>query len=191
MSLDSLRIRRRHDQRGQGLVEFAVVLPVFLLAIFGLLDVGRLVYTNSALSQAAREGARLGATEAGRIGAVGPACVADPSLVGTSNPGAQVCPADVATFKNHIVGAVNRMVVNMGPISVVHISCDSDGSGPSIEWSEGAGGNGCHDGSGNPIAATGQLVSVRVQYTYEPLTPIISSLISSVPLSGSASMIIH
>jgi Flp pilus assembly protein TadG len=42
------------------LVEFALVLPVFLLMFFGLIDIGRYVYTANALSQAAREGARFG-----------------------------------------------------------------------------------------------------------------------------------
>ena len=51
-------------QYGQALVEFTLAIPLFALAMFGLLDVGKLVYTNSVLSQAAREGARLGATEA-------------------------------------------------------------------------------------------------------------------------------
>ena len=50
----------RHAIQGQArrLVEFALVLPVFLLMLFGLIDVGRYVYMNSVLSQAAREGAR-------------------------------------------------------------------------------------------------------------------------------------
>ena len=46
----------------------------------------------------------------------------------------------------------------------------------------------CDDGAGNSIAATGDLVSVRVELTYQPITPIIGSLLGSVSLSGSASM---
>ncbi len=57
---------RASSRTGQTLVEFALVLPVFLVVLFGLLDVGRYVYMNSVLSQAAREGARLGA--AGQVG---------------------------------------------------------------------------------------------------------------------------
>ena len=67
------------------------MLPVFLLLVFGLLDVGRLVYTNAALSQAAREGARLAATEAARIGQVQGACVDAPGEITVTNPGAYVC----------------------------------------------------------------------------------------------------
>jgi hypothetical protein len=170
-------------------VEFALVLPVFLLAVFGLLDVGRLVYTNSALSQAAREGARLGATEAARIGASSPACVDDASFIGAANPGAQVCPANVDALKSHVVDAVNRMAVGLGPITAIHISCNGADLSPSGEWTEASGGNGCRDGAGNPISASGDVVSVRIEYTYSPITPIVSSLLGTLSLSGSATMV--
>jgi Flp pilus assembly protein TadG len=51
-------VKRRERARGQGLVEFAVVLPVIVLVIFGILDLGRGVFTYNALSQAARQGSR-------------------------------------------------------------------------------------------------------------------------------------
>ncbi len=52
---------RKRRTRGQALVEFALVIPMFLLLIFGIVDLGRYVYTNNALNQAAREAARVGA----------------------------------------------------------------------------------------------------------------------------------
>ena len=58
----------RRRRRGQSLVEFALVLPIFLLVLFGLIDVGRYVYMNTMLSQAAREGARVASVEASWIG---------------------------------------------------------------------------------------------------------------------------
>ena len=50
--------------RGQALVEFSLVFPLVLLLIFGLIDIGRLVYAHNALSEAAREGARYGSVQA-------------------------------------------------------------------------------------------------------------------------------
>jgi Flp pilus assembly protein TadG len=44
--------------RGQGLVEFALALPVFLLLTLGVIELGWLVYTNHTLANATREGAR-------------------------------------------------------------------------------------------------------------------------------------
>ena len=52
---------RTGRERGQALVEFALVFPVFLLLFFGVIDIGRLVYVNNAVAQAAREGSRWGA----------------------------------------------------------------------------------------------------------------------------------
>jgi hypothetical protein len=45
---------------GQSLVEWALILPVFLLVIMAIIDFGRVTYTFSALFNAVREGARYG-----------------------------------------------------------------------------------------------------------------------------------
>jgi hypothetical protein len=187
---------RRDGQTGQGLVEMAMVLPVFMLAVFGLFDVGRLVYTNSALSQAAREGARLAATEAAWVGLTGSACVHHASEIDEDAPGQFVCPQTVADFQADVLEAVNRMTVTLGPVSDVQLSCNAGtlaDPAPTGDWTDepGGGGNGCQGSGGAAIGAQGELVSVRVEYTYEPMTPIVTSLLGSVPLSGSATMVIH
>lgn len=48
-------------QRGQTLVEFLLVMPLVLMFVFMVFDVGRAVYYSSVLRNAAREGARFGA----------------------------------------------------------------------------------------------------------------------------------
>jgi len=45
-------------QYGQELVEFALVLPLLLLIVFGVLDLGRLFHSSITMTNAAREGAR-------------------------------------------------------------------------------------------------------------------------------------
>jgi Flp pilus assembly protein TadG len=45
--------------RGSVAVEFALLLPVLLLIIFGVIDFGRMINAQITLTQAAREGARL------------------------------------------------------------------------------------------------------------------------------------
>jgi len=70
--------RRPADPRaGQSLVEFAIVLPIFLLLLFGLIDIGRFVYSVNALGEAAREGTRFGSVGASTQGCAGPreACI--------------------------------------------------------------------------------------------------------------------
>lgn len=46
--------------RGQALVEFALIVPIFLLLLFALLDFGRVVFAQQTITQDAREGARAG-----------------------------------------------------------------------------------------------------------------------------------
>jgi Flp pilus assembly protein TadG len=47
------------SQRSQSLTEFALVAPVLLMMIFGIVDLGRVVYFIATLNQAANEGARV------------------------------------------------------------------------------------------------------------------------------------
>lgn len=49
----------RRDERGQAIVETALVLPILILVLLGLFDFGRAVYAFNAISNAARDGARL------------------------------------------------------------------------------------------------------------------------------------
>ena len=49
-------------ERGQSLVEFALVVPVFLLLMFGIIDFGRLFFSQMTLQHAMREAGRFGVT---------------------------------------------------------------------------------------------------------------------------------
>lgn len=49
---------RRQRAKAQALVEFALVLPIFLLILFVIFDFGRAIYAYNAISNAAREGGR-------------------------------------------------------------------------------------------------------------------------------------
>jgi Flp pilus assembly protein TadG len=47
-----------HRRRGQALVEFALVLPIFLIMLMAVVDIGRAIWAQNSLAAAAREGAR-------------------------------------------------------------------------------------------------------------------------------------
>ncbi|CAN5263079.1 hypothetical protein BH18CHL2_BH18CHL2_03640 [soil metagenome] len=51
------------DQAGQSLVEIALVMPLLLLMILGLADLGRAFYYTTAITNAAREGALFAARQ--------------------------------------------------------------------------------------------------------------------------------
>ena len=54
----------RETQRGQSLVELALVLPVLVILLLGLVDLGRLFYAYTGITGAAAEGAAYGAARA-------------------------------------------------------------------------------------------------------------------------------
>ncbi|MEW6524831.1 MAG: TadE/TadG family type IV pilus assembly protein [Bacillota bacterium] len=54
----------RRSRSGQATVEMALVLPVLLLVLFGIVESGRLVHAHLLLQHATREGVRLGITGA-------------------------------------------------------------------------------------------------------------------------------
>ena len=53
--------RMRKSEAGQSMVEMALVLPILLLLVGGIMDFGWLFYNQLALTNAAREGARYAA----------------------------------------------------------------------------------------------------------------------------------
>ena len=64
--------KRRHSFLGQSLVELAIILPLFLLLLFGIIEFGRALYQWYALYRAAWSGARTAAmAAASQIDSVG------------------------------------------------------------------------------------------------------------------------
>ena len=53
-----MRFRDRHGERGAAAVEFALILPVLILLVMGLIEYSRVFNIQISLSNAAREGAR-------------------------------------------------------------------------------------------------------------------------------------
>lgn len=69
-------MQRRRDERGAAVVEFALILPILVLFVFGIVEFGRAYSARIELTGAVREGARavalgkdgIAATEAGAPG---------------------------------------------------------------------------------------------------------------------------
>jgi Flp pilus assembly protein TadG len=55
---------RREGEKGQNLVEFAMVVPIFLILVFAIVDFGMGFHAWITVTNAAREGARIGAVGA-------------------------------------------------------------------------------------------------------------------------------
>ena len=52
------------DKDGQSIIEFALVLPILLLVLFGITEFGRAIMVTNVLHTASREGARLAVVSA-------------------------------------------------------------------------------------------------------------------------------
>jgi Flp pilus assembly protein TadG len=50
----------RKDQRGASAVEFAIVLPLLVVFVFGIIEFGLVLYDKAVVTNASREGARAG-----------------------------------------------------------------------------------------------------------------------------------
>jgi hypothetical protein len=165
----------RRTARGQGLAEFALVLPVFFLIFFGLIDLGSFAFTNNVMSEAAREGARVAAAQAGWIGNP----TGDPSCNAAGGP---VCPSALQ-FTTNVTNAVRAASSGLTSTVTVYVRCDAAGTTPPTgAWTTGS----CSSNN-----AKNNLVSVRIEYTVRALTPIGQSIIGGRVQSGSATMVIN
>jgi Flp pilus assembly protein TadG len=53
---------KKMNNYGQALVEFALVLPILLILVFGITEFGRYLYLKNTATNGARQGARVAAT---------------------------------------------------------------------------------------------------------------------------------
>ena len=88
--------------RGAAAVEFALLLPVLLLLVFGIIDFGRALNAQITLTQAAREGARIAALGESNVvsGTQAAATGLSPVAVTVTS-----CPAGAGTGVNAVVKA--------------------------------------------------------------------------------------
>ena len=88
-------------ERAQSLVEFALVLPIFLLVVTGIFDVARAVWQENTLAYAAREGTRYAIVHgAGGNPRIGP-------IASTINPTQYNTDLIVSQVRNSAVGVGN------------------------------------------------------------------------------------
>ena len=51
---------RLREEKGASLVEFAIILPLLIIVIFGIIEFSILLYDKAVITNAGREGARFG-----------------------------------------------------------------------------------------------------------------------------------
>ncbi len=178
-------VHRRRRRSGQSLVEFAILLPLFMIVLFGMLEFGFAFSHHLTLEYASREGARIGA-------ALGKGRDQAPL------PCDQTRPEDVDEL---IIAAVQRVITSPGSqippdqVTQIHIykATSSGGETPGMVnvWVPGSGGT--VDGTAllfqptiqpwracfrNILSATSNPDSIGVSlfYNYRAITPLGSFL---------------
>jgi hypothetical protein len=59
------RFKKINNQNGAAMVEFAIVLPLLLILVFGIIEFGVMFYDKAVITNASREGVRAGITGLG------------------------------------------------------------------------------------------------------------------------------
>ncbi len=162
------RVAGRRGRRGQALVEFALVLPIFLLIIFGMVDIGRYVYLTNAFNEAAREGARYGSVEQWSY-----TC---PSSVPVASQDRFTCTAATA---------LGRIAAAPAYVNTPTVTCYSKGGDPSTAVAATA----CR--AGYLLQVTVATPTTPANHRFGFLTPVIGQLLGNPVISGQASVVVQ
>lgn len=92
MTSSARRRRGWLGERGQAMVEFALIVPMLLIVLFGIIDLGAALYDQVTLASAAQDGARTGAINGDTAAAANAAVNAVKSPIGCS-PAPSASPA--------------------------------------------------------------------------------------------------
>jgi Flp pilus assembly protein TadG len=153
---------RAHDRdtkdRGQGLLEFALVFPIIMLLIFGAVDLGRAVFAYNTIANAARDGARVAAVNQIQTS---PDCLENKPVEDVLNPHWSIkqCAAQAAKT----LGVTSSDVsVSYAPPAGTSLAC-------------------------TPLNV-GCIASVTVTYQFTPITPIAGSIIGTITMQSTSQM---
>jgi Flp pilus assembly protein TadG len=161
----------RNRSRGQALVETALVLPVFLALLLGIVDMGRAVWATTSLASAAREAARFAIVHGGNANTV---CPVGPPSATTVIPVADAsCPYPSPSTQSIINAATAAAIAGGSNVTVTvcyGLNCTGNNS------------TGTND-RGTPV-------TVVVTSQVDLVVPAILGR-SSLTLSGSATMVVN
>ena len=94
--------RTRGRERGAAAVEMAIILPLLLLVIAGIVDMGRFLFTKVMVTNAAREGVRAAVVTTSTPGPTVRASAAAPGVSGLT-VSVVACPSSAAPTNNATV----------------------------------------------------------------------------------------
>ena len=155
------------QQRSQALIEFALVSPVLLLMLFGVIDIGRAIFYYDTLNHAAREGARDAVRASNQLPTNADVLSAVTAQM-LGNPVTEPCPQGPLTSSTPPQNAAWLYVTEPAPPATVEASPPPNA--PGGEYAATAVG-GCS--AVNPASGNDQL-QVTLRFNLVLITPIVA-----------------
>jgi hypothetical protein len=187
-----VRRARRAGARGQSLVEFSLIVPLFLLILFGMMEFGFIFSHDLTIEYATREGARAGAALANGGGTLGcgagqspNSTTVDPLIIAAvervlQSPGSQVVAAHVSQIviykANPTTGADDQGPRNVWTYSPGNGPIPQGSTSPLNFVSASVGWQACSRNNGPSGTNPPDSLGVSVTYTYDFVTPLASIL---------------
>lgn len=157
-------MRNQQHRSGQSLVEFTLLIPLLLLLVMGLFDLGRAVFYFAVLNTAVRESTR--------VAIVQPGCdyTADPDLctgdylddIALSN-----CDNASSSANKLVCEEIIKKNYNIGELSSITITI-----------------NHFNNSTDDPV------INISINFLFTAITPGISSLIGDIPINVESQMLL-
>ena len=152
----------RRADRGQGLVEFALVIPIIILLVVGFLEIGRAVFAYNTIANASRQAVRVAAVN--QVPDVTD-CDASRPVEDPFDPHWSLRGCAIAAGAALGLTAANVSVAYAAPASTT-LTC-------------------------TPTLHVGCIATVTVTYDYTISTPFVSMLISNISMSQASDMTVE
>jgi Flp pilus assembly protein TadG len=171
-----IRRSRRGAQRGQALVETALILPIIVLLLVAVFDIGRGVYAYNSIANASRVGARIAAVNQLYPNESDTQCaenmpVEDVSSTGTPSWSARACAAAAATSLGLRPSSVT---ISYAAPAGTTLTCPVGPAPPAPNL--------------NTPFHVGCIATVTVTYSWRPITPLIGNLVGPITMTTTSQM---
>lgn len=163
-----MKRQKKNKRRGQSLIEVAIALPVLLLVLSGLFEVGRALLFLIAVENAAAEGALYGATH--------PACLANNHIESACDQSVNTRVIEEAQSFVNLTDEMITLAVEQyqgSPSAIVQLA-EASCSGGTCEFSE-------------AYVRRGNVLRVDVEATFDAIMPYTKLFINDGKITVSAS----
>jgi Flp pilus assembly protein TadG len=151
---------------GLAAVEFAFIVPIFLILLMGVTDLGQMLYAYYRLDQAVAAGSQYAALNGGNVNSTGGAALASSIATIVANANGTAWAGDSIVVNNGpSVTVTNGAATSGGTASNADSCYCPTGSGSNLSW-----GTAMNCGASCPSSGeAGKFVTVAATYNYVPL----------------------